>query len=611
MSVNSRVCDRCIRKKVKCEEHIYHCARGHLTYRFAQVICSVHTALAALKQASHARIRPKGEGLVHHAGLDNGSSGSGSMPTQSPPGDPMLDRNLASGGTHQQALQDFTELSVEFSPYGSMTAPSDGQFGHTGYYLEPGQERDILVHFFDEVHAAIPLFHESSFIRLYDNGLACRDLIVTIVTVTAKILGPINYWKTEDVHLCMGALLKATASENDSSSTQATLDRFRQECLLAYYEFHQFPGPPSWMRVSRLTRKAYAVGLHQVENPELCSAFDAALTDQDEIEDWRYVWWCVFCLDSYSNISSGAPFIVELESINTALVRRPNCNDTAALASTPKVLLPEEVDHLWKTTQDVVSGGCMNDFNIHMITTTILRQAGNLLRLRSEGKRLPTRNAALKGTLATLRLALPPRYLNPARNVLRAERSADHHTRLTNILHLQMVRLITSMPQGLEANEAEWMDNWQQTLETCQDIVSVVEHWNSQFSPRVDPAICFITFSALRLLNGHRRCITDPNSPLLASLSQGENVLLLFIEQFSSMWAAPKVLIQQFRDAPTSTPLTYADIDRLLSNFKSPLHPKSLQPSALSLNSAEIYESLDSTMNFADVWSFNPFDSGV
>lgn len=111
------------------------------------------------------------------------------------------------------------------------------------------------------------------------------------------------------------------------------------------------------------------------------------------------------------------------------------------------------------------------------------------MRVGSMGKRLHTKITALKVALAALRLSLPSSYLNPTRNALAGESCIDHHMRLTNILHMHMARLIVSIPHGFDENETEFAQGWLDSLGLCQMIVSVVEQWDNQHSPRIDPAI--------------------------------------------------------------------------------------------------------------------------
>ncbi|KAI1389083.1 uncharacterized protein F4822DRAFT_404901 [Hypoxylon trugodes] len=450
--------------------------------------------------------------------------------------------------------------------------PGVDQSKFLGYYLNPYQERETLSRFFDDIHTAIPILQKDRFLRLYDEGRYDYDLVVAINTITVKLLGPMDFWPSEDVDMCINSLLMTTAYESDFSASQTSLIDFQRECMLAYYDFHEFPGPSAWMRISRLTRRAYAMGLNQIENPELCSAYDAGVATEDEIEDWRYVWWCVYCFDSYSNMSLGTPFIVDTESITTALVRRSSDDDH--VPPLPKLFLPDDIGELWRTTQEVMSSSGETEFNLNILTTTVLRQAGNILRFRYTKKQVKNKAEILTSNLASLRLALPRHFLNPARNALIAESSLCHHIRLTSLFRLHMTRLIIFLPQDFAADKTEWLNNWQQILGACQDVVTVVEQWNNQFSSHVDPAICLIAFVTLWITNLHRRCIPGIVSPLMNSLLRAENNLILFLEQFSRMWALPKLLLQLFKISSNEDALTYSDVDQVLNQIRMPLNPK-------------------------------------
>ncbi|KAI1471118.1 uncharacterized protein F4812DRAFT_449369 [Daldinia caldariorum] len=459
-----------------------------------------------------------------------------------------------------------------FLPHASMTLPALALPYFPGYYLDRSQEKDMLLRFFDDVHPAIPLFQKSRFLKSYDEGAAFYDLVVIINAITAKLIGPVGFWPPEDVDLCLNSLLEATACESDSLSSRVSLDHLRQECLLAYYNFHRFPEPPAGMRISRLTRKAYTLGLNQIENPDLCSAFDQELVTEDEIEDWRYVWWCVYRLDSYSNIAFGTPFIVDGESINSALIRRSLYDEI--VPSSPKLFLTDDIDQLWRTLQDVVSNYCGRELNIHILTTAMLRHAGNVLTLKATRKCVDSKTVILGDAVTSVLLALPSGYLNPKRNVLAAESDIHHCIRVTNILHLHFTRLIACSPSNLYTDEAQWFDCWQQSLEICRDIVSVIDEWTDQFWTRVDPALCLIVFKALWVTNLHRRSATNGEPALISALAFAESTLVLFLEKFSKIWTLPKTLLQLFRNSTSNDLLTYDDINRFINRFKMPLHPK-------------------------------------
>lgn len=52
-----------------------------------------------------------------------------------------------------------------------------------------------------------------------------------------------------------------------------------------------------------------------------------------------------------------------------------------------------------------------------------------------------------------------------------------------------MATLIIAIAPRLDKDEAGFTQSWLESLEPCQNIVSVVEQWDNQHSPRIDPAI--------------------------------------------------------------------------------------------------------------------------
>lgn len=175
---------------------------------------------------------------------------------------------------------------------------------------------------------------------------------------------------------------------------------------------------------------------------------------EDEIEEWRSLWWCIYCLDSYCNITAATPFVVELDSVKTALVQNFQLADRQTV-SEAAIFLPAETELLWKTSKDITSRGGDFNFNIHIVTTTLLRGAAKLSRLwkQNPSEGLRSRFEALEHDLSTVRLSLPTRYFNLARNVLLNESSYEHHARLICILHLHASRFLLSFPVHLKDNE--------------------------------------------------------------------------------------------------------------------------------------------------------------
>lgn len=408
-----------------------------------------------------------------------------------------------------------------------------------------------LCNFFKHVQPSIRLFREEKFFRLYNAGMMNSSLLLTVLLLTAKILGRYDFWTESHVDESLGKLLDADSIEQQRLDRPMALDDFRQSVLLAYYMFHEFPGERAWMKVGALTRKALHYGLHQIDNRESLSVFENHLFNPEDVEDWRYVWWCVYCLDSYSNITFATPFVIETESIKTALLTSLKSPAVSVRPDTIEglIFLPTDNDLLWKTVKDLSCTSSDLNFNMHIVSTKILKEAATIRRLRSQSSsdRLQARAQLLEDHLCAVRLALPAKYLDESRNVSQQESKFDHHTRFICLLHIHAARLILCISAGPSGNEEGWLCSWQQSLQYCEDIVSTTKQWDVQFCSSVDPAICFIIYAALVILHLHQVSeLTEPD--LLPRLETYKSMLVLFLQQFVSSWKLPQSLLCKLWD---------------------------------------------------------------
>lgn len=401
------------------------------------------------------------------------------------------------------------------------------------------------------IHDAFPIFSRQRFLPSVTCSLYSRDLILTLVLITAKLTRFTCHSETVDIDASIDLMLSSGSLQEDMFGDFPSLDQFRKACLLAFYEFHQFPGRQAWMRIGKLIRTAYWIGLDRIESLRSSLPYWREMS-QNDLDDWRLVWWSVYRLDSYANLSAGTPFLIDETMLNTALVREQFLNDLQQ--SQPRrqeeFYLPSKPDHLWELLPAIASVSQQTSlFTIHIITTTATRQVGRVLRL-SMLRPQEDCNASItdmERRLSVLRLALPTNYLNPMRNAFIEETNSEHHGRLVNVFHLSLARLLLSLMRCATREEGhEWLLSWQQVLETCQDISSLSEQWNGAFSLSVDPAVSFIIFTALVFLNLHRRSAVVATSAIQNNMEHCENVLLLQLEHFASAWTLPRLLIRKF-----------------------------------------------------------------
>ena len=361
--------------------------------------------------------------------------------------------------------------------------------------------------------------------------------------MSAKLQGLNNICTEPSLNGSLEYLVNSNVAFEQVFGALMSLCDFQKACLLAFFEFHQYPGQRAWSRIDHLTRKAYQHGLHQLDNQGQCSLHYRHARTADEAEEWRSVWWCIYCLDSYCNITASTPFLIETESIRTALMKTPGSMD----GQITSIFLPPETSALWKTIKEITACESDYSFNMHIATTALLREAAKLSRLRQQNPtdRLYRRILAMEDHISAVRMALPARYLNVTRNVLGNETTSDHHSRLICILHFHATRLLTACPGPFQEDPSGWEDGWQRTLEYCEDIISVVKQWDAQLCPSVDPAICFIILGTFMIVHLHSRDAANSGSELLDRLTMRKSLLVLFLEQFASIWHLPRFLISK------------------------------------------------------------------
>jgi hypothetical protein len=397
------------------------------------------------------------------------------------------------------------------------------------------------------VQDANPIFSKELFFHRYQSSLCSDDLISTIVIITAKLT---EFTANEDdllpsLDTDLDVLLSSSIFEDDLIGDVPSLDQFRKAYLLAFYEFHQFPGHQSWLRVGRVTRMAYRIGLDRLDHIRTIYP-DWSIVSDEDFQEWRSLWWCIYRLDAYTNISSGTPYLIDDTVISTSLMIGYSTQPSVPLQ---ELYLPPNPEDLSKVLLAVPLSPETLLRNVHNITIAVLRHAGLVIRLHlvrfQEG--LVAQVIKVERQLATVRLALPAGWLNPRRNAFLNESHADHHARTITVLHLRMAQLLLSIADpGLRPGDA-WFESWQRVYEACQDIASIADQWDSSFCLSVDPAISFTIFTALIFLDLHKKTPIMPEHSNLGPESAPDidhhiTILHLQLQHFGKIWTLPRLL---------------------------------------------------------------------
>ncbi|KAJ5629714.1 hypothetical protein N7528_003371 [Penicillium herquei] len=341
-------------------------------------------------------------------------------------------------------------------------------------------------------------------------------------------------------------MLSSSLLEDDMVGDSPSLDQFRKACVLAFYEFHQFPGHQSWKRIGNLARLAYRIGLDRLEGIRAMYP-DWRCLSLDDIQEWRSIWWCIYRLDTYSNISTGTPFLIDPEFTNTSLILDSSASDP----NPQELFLPAGFEDLWRLIPTITANPETLMRNIHIISIAATREAGSVARafLCRRNSDFSTRLANTEKHLSTLLLALPQGWFNPRRNAFSNESHDFCYGRSITVLHFLMTRfLLAIVGCGQEKGEA-WFISWQKVLGICQDISAAVAQWDNSFFMKVDPAISFIIFTALIFFDLHKKSATAAAgldeiaaSDLCSAIEHQQNVLRLQLEQFAKFWMLPRLL---------------------------------------------------------------------
>ncbi|TXC02668.1 hypothetical protein FocTR4_00015682 [Fusarium oxysporum f. sp. cubense] len=448
-----------------------------------------------------------------------------------------------------------------------------------GPNILPEEEAYLADEYFKSINEAIPLFSTAAVLSSKNILSDCSsELVEALLLITAKLLG----FKFASTHFDLDGridqILSNTTLQEDTAGDFPGLDLFRKFCLLVFYEFHQFPGQQAWVRIGKIVRLAYWMGLDRLDIIQSVSPEWSNVSDAD-LQNWKLVWWCVYRLDSYANLSSGTPYQVDERLVNTSLNHQGQLSQDFAA--------PCRLPHDPRGLPDLlllVKAGSESSllFNIHLITITVLRQFGRAMSMRYL---VPYENLMAilldaERTLSAIRLALPRNFLNPGRNAFMNESNTNHHARLASVLHLHMAQLLAALASCYYLPEGDdWTLSWQRVLETCQNIAGIAEKWDSNYTLTVDPALLLISLTALVFLDIHKKYTESTNTYLISEIENCELLLLLQLEQFSAHWKLPSLLILSFKSFKESVtgPLSYPHIQLILSRFESPLHPRWLQ----------------------------------
>ena len=345
-----------------------------------------------------------------------------------------------------------------------------------------------------------------------------------------------------------------------NSAIPATINDLKTIFLLSLYEFRKSPSQKAWANIGHLVRLSYHYGLHQIDNPTNCTFYEPGVTSPTDLEDWRYLWWSIYLLDTWCNATAATPSTIESDSLCTALPvgTIEDWTNGRETPTTTRHFLSNDIEQLSNSLRRISSNwqSCGKDFSevdvafaIRVINTFQTREAVDLRRAANQNPKrsFDQRWQVLSTQLAVTRLALPPRYLDPRLDAASGESKHSHALRLLNLIELILTHLLVSMPKtsGQRVEESDWLSDWESSMRNIDQIVRVIRSWDSQMCYLTDPCTSYIIFLAMVIIHIDSKLAIDRKKPAIQedATRSSWQLLKLFLEQLSSDWLLPKTLI--------------------------------------------------------------------
>ena len=388
-----------------------------------------------------------------------------------------------------------------------------------------------------------PLFQQGQLLDQLNNGTICHSLPSIICAVSAKARETYFWHRDMDVDAELSCLAESATIDSENATEPLALNQWRTACLLAWYCFHQTPGNGEAIRIALLTRKAYQCGLHQIDSAHDKASFGWDSIGEETLEDWRHVWWCISILDCHASFLTATPHQVEPESMRTALPQNTTPPDPSQNPPSRKFHLPSDRASLWKVVQEISSTEGDKTFGLHMAISTLLREVVTLRRLQIQSpcQSIQERTSVLQDHLSAVQLALPRNYMSQTRNIIQGESDASYHCRLLTVLKIYSTRLVLCS-QLRSLDSSQWDGRWQENLDICQHMVAVIQQWDIQSMPAIDPAVCFITLAVLVMLHLHTLSSGVSRPQLREQLTRRKDIVKLFLHSYAT-WTLPRFLL--------------------------------------------------------------------
>ena len=282
------------------------------------------------------------------------------------------------------------------------------------------------------------MFRRPAFERDFHENLIPEHLLNAMFAVSSRFV------PMPDINRVFGPFVSpwddfARASDQQShhrleSNEPIYLNDIKTACLLALHEYTTYPGRKAWMYVRRVVAISIGARLHRVD----CVKHPLHLSNVER-EEWRFVWWTVFRLDSTINVVAVTPFALDSLSTRTALVSTSVVDFTNDnIHESTQTFLPTDPLKSWSMVHELQCIDPGEGSHIYLLAVSMMRAVSECF-LRRQSISTPEIQScmeSLRSTFSCFRLALPGWYFDATRQL--AELPEAHLRRLETLIMLNV-----------------------------------------------------------------------------------------------------------------------------------------------------------------------------
>ncbi|OBT63479.1 hypothetical protein VE03_08093 [Pseudogymnoascus sp. 23342-1-I1] len=451
----------------------------------------------------------------------------------------------------------------------------------------------LICLYFDHIQPIFPMFRKPMFHQRFHENQIPESLLNAMFAMSSRFV------PTSDIFRVFGKfstpwenfakLAHQQSHDRLEENSAICLDDIKTACLLAIHEYTNYPGRKAWMYVGNAVRLSLASRLHQID----IRGNSCGLSDADR-EEWRFVWWAIWKLDSTINVTAVMPFGIDCHTIGSALVSTTVADFTNGITKqSTGTLLDTDSAKSWRAVREMQSRDPGDGFNIHLLAVSLLRgvsQCQQRLYANSTPEEI-ARMMALRNTFSCMRLALPAWYFNAAKHP--SEQFHSHRHRLETIIMFHTAHLIINEPVRTLGTEqahiitGDSLSCWQSSITYAEDLAGVFHHWESEYFAVADPVISCAIWHAHCGLTIHKMSFTDDgNSEVATRIDNALDLLSISLENFARWWQIARILQDSLKvfQMWSWVHLDVSKITEVVAQIRRAINPDSVEPGLVDVS---------------------------